>query len=170
MGWLAIQATGVTMPVMKNKTAVRGTTRRTGALAAGLALCLAGCSAGDVQLNGKVFDALGAVTGSNATQGDVKVAPRAGLVVPPNLQNLPEPGSQAVPDGQMAQIVDHDQKKVVDKTALQAQQAAYCKVNYEQAKQRGDNTTADLAVGPMGSCRPSALGLIDNINIGGKAP
>jgi hypothetical protein len=132
-----------------------------------LGALMAGCSAGDVQLNGKLFDALGSVTGASATQGDVKVAPRAGLVVPPNLQNLPAPGSQAVPDGQMAEIVDHDRKKVVDKSALMAQQAEYCKVNYEQAKQRGDTTTADLAVGPMGSCRPSAMGLIDEINIGG---
>ena len=137
---------------------------RTVAVVALLAVSMAGCSAGDVQLNGKLFDALGAVTGSNAQEGDVKIAPRTGLVVPPSLQNLPAPGSQAVPDGQMADIQDHDRKKVVDKSALQAKQAEYCKVNYEQAKQRGDNTTADLAVGPLGSCRPSAMGLIDTIN------
>ena len=137
-------------------------------LVAFMAMTVAGCSPGDVQLNGKLFDALGSVTGSNSQQGDVKVPVRAGLVVPPNLQNLPEPGSQAVPDGQLADIVDHDQKKVVDKSALQAKQAEYCKVNYEQAKQRGDNTTADLAVGPAGPCRPSAMGLIDQVNFGGS--
>ena len=135
-----------------------------GALVVALGAGLAACSAGDVQLNGKVFEALGSLTGASQPEGDVKVAQRPGLVAPPPMQNLPQPGSQAVPDGQMADIVDHDRKKVVDKSALQAKQAEYCKVNYEQAKQRGDNTTADLAVGPLGSCRPSAMGLIDTIN------
>ena len=32
---------------------------------------------------------------------------------------------------------------------MKKQQADYCKVNYEQAKQRGDNN-ADLAEGPLG--------------------
>jgi hypothetical protein len=125
---------------------------------------LSACSPGDVQLNGKIFDALGAVTGTGAEVKDVKLAARPGIVVPPKFEALPEPGSAPVPDGELAQIVDHDQKKVVDRSALQKAQADYCKVNYEQAKQRGDQTTADLAVGPLGSCRPSAMGLIDNIN------
>ena len=134
------------------------------ALCGAMALVLAACSPGDVQLNGKLFDAIGGLTGANAPQGDVKLAARPGIVVPPNLQNLPQPGTESVPDGQLADITDHDRKKVVDNSALQAKQAEYCKVNYEQAKQRGDTTSADLAVGPMGSCRPSALNLIDNIN------
>ena len=128
-----------------------------------LALSLSACSAGDVQLNGKVFDALGSLTGSSGANEEAKVAARPGLVVPPGLDKLPTPGSAAVPDGDLAQIVDHDRAKVVDKSALEAKQREYCKVNYEQAKQRGDQT-ADMAVGPMGQCRPSAMGLIDSIN------
>ena len=132
------------------------------AIASALALALAACSPGDVQLNGKVFESIGALTGSSAPAGDVKIAARPGIVVPPNLQNLPPPGSEKVPDGQLAGITDHDSKKTVDNSAVQAAQAEYCKVNYEQAKQRGDNT-ADMAVGPAGPCRKSALGLIDDI-------
>jgi hypothetical protein len=128
-----------------------------------LPLMLAGCSPGDVQLNGKLFDAMGSITGSSSEVKDVKLAERPGLVTPPGLQNLPTPGAAAVPDGEMATIVDHDRKKVVDKSALEAKQAEYCKVNYEQAKVRGD-TTADLAVGPLGSCRPSAMGMIKSLN------
>ena len=134
------------------------------ALCGTLALSLAACSPGDVQLNGKLFDAIGGLTGASTPEGEVKLAARPGIVVPPNLQNLPQPGTESVPDGQLADITDHDKKKVVDNSALQAKQAEYCKVNYEQAKQRGDTTTADLAVGPMGQCRPSVLGLIDSIN------
>lgn len=132
-------------------------------IASALTMALAACSAGDIQLNGKVFESIGALTGASAPDGEVKIAQRPGIVVPPNLQNLPAPGSEKVPDGQLATITDHDTKKVVDNSALQAQQAEYCKVHYEQAKQHGDNT-ADLAVGPAGPCRKSALGLIDEIN------
>ena len=136
----------------------------------GLVLALSGCSPGDVQLNGKVFDAIGSLTGSGGANEDAKVPVRPGLVVPPGLNNLPEPGtSNAVPDGQLAQIQDHDRAKIVDKSALQAKQAEYCKVNYEQAKQRGDNTTADQATGPLGPCRPSAMGLLEGISFGGKS-
>jgi hypothetical protein len=128
-----------------------------------LACALAGCSAGDVQLNGKVFDMLGAATGANAETKDVKLAARPGLVAPPTTQSLPEPGTNIVPDGELATIVDHDRKKIVDRSALEKQQAEYCKVNYEQAKQRGDST-ADAATGPLGPCRASALGMIKSIN------
>lgn len=129
------------------------------ALAVGaFALSLSACSAGDVQLNGKVFDAIGGLVGSSGGNEDAKIAPRAGLVVPPALDRLPEPGSAAVPDGDLAQIADFDRKKVVDQSALEAKQREYCKVNYEQAKQRGDQS-ADMATGPLGPCRQSALGL-----------
>ena len=135
------------------------------AAVAAVALSLSACGAGDVQLNGKVFDALGGLVGAGGANEEAKIAPRAGLVVPPGLENLPQPGAASVPDGDLAQIVDHDRKKVVDKSAIEAQQREYCRVNYELAKQRGDQT-ADLATGPLGSCRPSAMGLIDTINGG----
>jgi hypothetical protein len=134
-------------------------------LICGVALVSSGCAPGDVQLNGKVFDMLGSATGLNSGgPTETKIAARPGLVVPPTLDRLPEPGSATVPDGDLAQIVDFDQKKVVDKAALEGKQREYCKINYEQPKQRGDTTTADLAVGPLGPCRPSAMGLISEIN------
>ncbi len=126
-------------------------------------LALAGCSAGDVQLNGKVFDLLGAATGANAETKDVKLAARPGLVAPPTTQSLPEPGSNVVPDGELATIVDHDRKKVVDRSALEKQQAEYCKVNYEQPKQRNDSTV-EGATGPLGPCRASVLGVLKSVN------
>ena len=127
-------------------------------------LSIAACAPGDVQLNGKVFEMLGSATGIGDPEKEAKLEARPGLVVPPGLDKLPAPGENAVPDGDLAQIQDFDRKKVADKSALEAKQREYCKVNYEQAKQRGDNTTADLAVGPTGPCRPSAMGLIDTIN------
>lgn len=127
-------------------------------------LALAGCGAGDVELNGKVFSAIGALTGSNATDQEVKIAPRPGIVQPPSLQNLPPPGSEKAPDGQLAEIHDADTVKTTDKSALMAQQAAYCKEHYDVPKSHGDDVTADAAVGPMGPCRKSALSLLGDSN------
>ena len=130
--------------------------------ASAVGVLLSACSPGDVQLNGKVFDAIGGLVGSGGPNEEAKIAVRPGLVTPPGLDRLPEPGSASVPDGDLAQIQDFDRKKVVDKSALEAKQREYCKVNYEQAKQRGDQT-ADMATGPMGACRPTALGLVGDL-------
>ena len=74
-------------------------------------------------------------------------------MVPPTLDRLPEPGSTPAPDTTIAGIKDPDEAKTASKEELQRRQDEYCKVNYEQAKQRGDETTADNAVGPLGPCR-----------------
>lgn len=137
--------------------------RRLAALAAAAA-ALGACSAGDVELNGKVFNAIGSLTGNGGANQDVKLAARPGIVQPPNLQNLPPPGSEKAPEGQLADIRDADTPKSVDKTALKAEQDAYCKEHYDVPKARGDDTTADAAVGPMGPCRKSALSLLGDQN------
>lgn len=133
------------------------------AVVGAVGMSLTACGAGDVQLNGKVFDAIGGLVGAGGANEKASVAARPGLVVPPGLDNLPQPGAAVVPDGDLAQIQDHDRKKVVDKSALEAKQREYCKVHYEQAKQRGDQT-ADSATGPLGQCRPSAMGLVKSIS------
>jgi hypothetical protein len=60
-------------------------------LAAALAstLALAGC--GGIEFQGKVFDYMG-ISGERK-QADVRMGERAPLVLPPNLRNLPQPGS-----------------------------------------------------------------------------
>jgi hypothetical protein len=126
------------------------------ALIAGMAATLsglAGCGFDDVQLNGKIFDAVGLNTGS-VKSGDPKLAARQPLVVPPGLDSLPPPGSGKVEQPTLADIQDPDAKKKVNQADLEAQQAAYCKVNYEDALARGDSS-ADSAAGPLGPCHPS---------------
>ncbi len=128
----------------------------------GLALGVAGCSGDDVQFNGGVFDAIGLSDSarSKSSSGEPKLAARAPLVVPPNLDNLPPPTEgQQPPAAQIAGIEDPDAKKQASKEELQRAQAEYCKENYEIPKQRGDDS-ADSAVGPLGPCRPSVLNSI----------
>jgi hypothetical protein len=123
------------------------------------AVALAGCSADDVELNGKIFDAVGLNSGSTKS-AEPKMAQRAPLVMPPNPERVPEPGvPPEVAASEVAALKDPDKVAKVSKKELERQQAEYCKVNYEQAKARGDND-ADQASGPLGPCRGSVLSAI----------
>jgi hypothetical protein len=138
------------------------------ACAAVAAAALSGCGLDDIQLNGKIFDAVGMNTGS--VQKEAKVAERAPLVVPPGLDKLPVPGANgaAAEANTIPGVEDHDAKAVTSQAELEKQQAEYCKVNYEQAKQHGDNN-ADLATGPLGPCRGSVFSAIKKWNGEGEA-
>lgn len=121
------------------------------------AVLAGGCGAGDIAFEGKIFDAVGLNNQTKAAEP--KIAARAPIVIPPGLDRLPEPGSAEQPngyEGDLAQIQDPDRKKAVSQVELERQQKEYCDKNYELAKQRGDQN-ADLAKGPLGDCRPSAL-------------
>ena len=121
---------------------------------------MGGCAAEDVQFEGKIFDAIGM---NNPTQrSEPKMKARAPLVVPPNLNRIPEPGTPPESlSGDLAALNDPDQVKKTSHAALERQQAEYCKVHYEQAKARGDSN-ADLARGPLGECRKSAITAFQN--------
>ena len=98
---------------------------------------LAGCSMDDIQLNGKVFDAMGMNTTGSVKSGDPKMAVRQPLVVPPGLDSLPPPGSGKDDQPTLAEIQDPDHKLKVSKAELEKQQAEYCKVHYDQAHRPG---------------------------------
>lgn len=135
-----------------------GIGRSIGAFAAGLcALSLAGCGADDVQFNGKIFDAVG--LNQKSEKREPKLAERAPLVMPPDLERVPEPGTPA--DGaaaasEIASLNDPDARAKTSRKELERQQAEYCKVHYEDAMAHGDNN-ADLAEGPLGPCKGSIL-------------
>lgn len=122
---------------------------------------IGGCSADDVQLNGKIFEATGLST-SSAPKKTPKMAERAPLIVPPSLDKLPEPGTGEAATA-ISEVKDHDDKYRVSKADLEREQAAYCKIHYEDAKIRGDQEY-DVAAGPLGRCRGSVLNVISNVN------
>jgi hypothetical protein len=150
------------------KQAISHPLNRAGAfLACVLALAVAGCGTDDIQFNGGVFDMVGLSDSARAksSNGDPKIAERAPLVVPPTMDRLPPPGeAQSSPDGQVAGVHDADATKAQSEAELERQQAAYCKVNYDDAKMRGDDSTAINAAGPLGPCRPSVLNSIKKWN------
>jgi hypothetical protein len=140
------------------------------ALACVSAAALAGCGLGvdDVQLNGKLFDAVG--LNNKAEKTEPKLKERSAIVMPPNVAALPEPGvnpDRDIATGSIAEVRDHDETRQITKADLERQQAEYCKKNYEDAKAHGDNN-ADLAEGPLGPCRGSVLSAIKNINGSGE--
>ena len=124
------------------------------------ALCVSACSAGDVQFEGKLFELAGMNNiGKNKTTP--KMAERSGLIVPPDLQRLPDPNQPPPQDpgsDLLASIEDPDQVKVVDQAELQRRQAEACK-NYDLAKAQGD-PDAEHMKGPLGDCRRSVLNVI----------
>ncbi len=80
--------------------------------------------------------------------------------MPPNPERVPEPGlPPEVKANEVAALQDPDRVAKTSREELERQQAEYCKVNYEQAKARGDND-ADQASGPLGPCRGSVLSAI----------
>ena len=120
----------------------------------------------DMQFNGGIFDAVGLSDSAKAKlkRSEPQIAERAPLVVPPSLERLPAPGEQpASQDQKLAAIQDPDEVKKVSKEELERKQAEYCKVHYEDAKTRGDETAVN-AEGPLGPCRPSVLTAIKKWN------
>lgn len=126
-----------------------------------LLMAFGGCSGEDIELDGKVFDAIG-MGKNSAKKAEPQMASRSPLVMPPNLERLPQPGEQ--PGGEavdVAALNDPDKKLIVNQVEMQKRQAEYCKVHYEQAIVHGDRDGADLAEGPLGPCKGSVLNAID---------
>ena len=137
--------------------------------AAVLLLAFGGCSADDIELNGGLFDAVGMGSKNRVAKSEPVMAARAPLVLPPNLERLPQPGAPVGGESaDVAALDDPDKKLIVDQAALEREQAEYCKVNYEQKLAHGDRTSADLAEGPLGPCRGSAMGLVNLIKGGAQ--
>jgi hypothetical protein len=131
---------------------------RAAALVLVASLCLGACSPGEVQLEGKLFELAG-LNSSGKRGPSTKLAERSGLVVPPDLQRLPDPNQPAAPneaEAVLATINDPDQAKVKDQAELERQQAQICGKEYELAKARGDPDAHSIS-GPLGPCRKSVL-------------
>ena len=121
-----------------------------------LSVAVSGCGIGadDIELNGGVFDALGVGSNSKkASRDDVKLKPRAPLVLPPGVERLPEPGtSVAAADPELLTIQDPDQVVVQDKAALEKAQQEYCDKNYREYEHN-----SEFVAGPLGPCRKSVM-------------
>lgn len=134
------------------------------ALALFATLPLAGCADG-LALNGAVFDWMGISDSAlSKKRSEPKLAERAPLVLPPDANRLPEPGSEAVAEqGNLAWPTDPEQRKVAQAKERERLHLAYCRgeIGWEKKALEGPNGTT-VNKSPYGPC-PS-LGSMIKIN------
>lgn len=115
----------------------------------GMSLALGGC--GGIEFQGKVFDYMG-LSGDHQ-QADVRMAERPPLLLPPNLKQLPQPGTgvavaTARPDWPTnPEVVQTQVTK--DKAAQQAQQEAATDHDAPYNPYSGKPTLLDKAFGKL---------------------
>lgn len=118
---------------------------------------LAGC--GQVALEGTIFDALGVSPQAQAAAKEEKeLKPRAGIVMPPSVDRLPEPGSAPEP-GAIAAIdgsfpVNPEDRANAELAQKEAEHRAFCEKALLEQRTFG---RSELIMGPMGQCNPSIL-------------
>lgn len=125
----------------------------------GSALLLSGCADG-IELNGKVFDWMGvSPAAQEARVREPKLAERAPLVMPPNANRLPEPGSGVEPTN-IAFPDDPEQRKAREAKERERLHMAYCRGEI-QWKERALSNSSEPPRSPYGPC-PSLFGDISS--------
>jgi hypothetical protein len=119
-----------------------------------VALALSGCSAGDFELNGKIFDVLGVSSASQTPQKEPRLAARPGLVLPPNPDALPDPSSVPPPVAAVdnpSWPKDADDARRVATSDSARKQEEFCKKdgNWREKSMRDEVGSTS---GPGGNC------------------
>jgi hypothetical protein len=120
--------------------------------AAAASVVLAGCASDQVELNGKIFDWMGVSASAQASsRTEPRLAPRTGIVLPPDANRLPEPGSGQEIDV-AAGLNDPDRKKAADAAERLRLHNAYCSgdLNWKDRAVRKDGS--EVNVSPYGPC------------------
>lgn len=92
------------------------------------AIALSGCADG-IELNGKLFDAMGVSSAAlDKQRAEPRLPPRGGLVIPPNTAALPPPGSpEAVALAAQQQMpVDPQEQIAMAEAQKEAERAKNC--------------------------------------------
>src|SRR5215510_9057765 len=135
------------------------------ALGSAATLALSGCADG-VELNGKVFDFLGVSPAAlEASRREPKLAERAPLVMPPNANRLPDPGSAPGATDQANWPTDPEQRKLAAAQERERLHLAYCRGDIqwkERALKSKDASGTNLS--PYGPCPSLFGGLTNNVN------
>lgn len=133
-----------------------------------VALCLGACGGVEgVELNGKIFDALGVSGDPFAKKEEPKTQARAPLVLPPDASKLPEPGTAPTPGSQLTTGStsqqwpnDREAQKAADANARRRAQEQFCKDG--NWKQRAVKDEINANSGPDGQCVGSIFSVLNN--------
>lgn len=136
-----------------------------GAASLAATLVLGGCGGGvdGVELNGKVFDWLGVSPSAlAASKAEPKMAARAPLVLPPDTQRLPAPGSGQAPSD-FAGFDDPDHRKVAEAKERERLHRAYCsgEMTWKQDTLRAEDLKTNRS--PYGPCSELTGGITSQI-------
>ncbi|HWB44792.1 MAG TPA: hypothetical protein VG900_05065 [Hyphomicrobiaceae bacterium] len=130
--------------------------------ALGATVGLGGCSDG-VELNGKVFDWLGVSPAAlEASRKEPKMAARAPLVLPPDTNRLPAPGSGQAPSD-FAGFDDPDKRKIAEAQERKRLHEAYCRgdITWKQDVFKSEEIKSNRS--PYGPCSSLTGSLTDQI-------
>jgi hypothetical protein len=143
------------LPLHRTRTALAAA-----ALAAS-ALALGGCDS--IALEGKVFDWMG-ISGSALDEKtrDPQMADRAPLVVPPNVNRLPEPGSGKTGNEAVAALNDPERKKAAAAKERERLHLAYCRGDIQWKERALDADRYGNNKSPYGPC-PSLFGGLNSL-------
>ncbi len=127
-----------------------------------LSAMLSGCGGVDgVELNGKIFDWMGVSEASKqANAREPRVPQRAGLVMPPDVNRLPDPGSENDPNDVSAALNDPDKKKAAAAAERARLHQAYCSGELTWKERAYAKDSLQTNKSPFGPC--SALGSMVN--------
>jgi hypothetical protein len=116
-------------------------------------ILLGGCLEG-TEMNGKIFDLLGVSSSAQEkSRAEPQMARRSGLVLPPNAQRLPAPGSEdeaAAAAPALASLNDPEKVKANAAAERARLHKAYCNGDLSWKEQIKDADT--LPKSPYGSC------------------
>ncbi len=133
------------------------------AVAVTSALLLGACVDG-LQLEGKVFDWMGISSSALDTKNrDPKMTARAPLVVPPNVDRLPEPGSGKSGDTDLAALNDPEKKKQAAAKERERLHLAYCRGEIQWKERALDPDKGGANRSPYGPCPGLFSGMTDNL-------
>ena len=113
----------------------------------GLSACSSGIGDTELELNGKVFDALGIT--SSGKSGEQKLAQRAPLVLPPDDKKLPAPGSSSLQPNLWPD--DPDARKIA--LARLAKKKKHTDCNGGDFKKKQDIDAIKNASDPLRDCK-----------------
>jgi hypothetical protein len=123
-------------------------------------LPLAGCGGIDgVQFEGKIFDWLG--VNSSQKSSDPKMAERAPLVVPPDVNRLPEPGSGQNAWNDLAALKDPELRKQAAAKERERLHLAYCRGEIQWKEKVFSSQDKGVYRSPYGPCPGLFSGALD---------
>ena len=129
----------------------------------GATLALGGC-ADSLDVNGKIFDWMGVSTAAmEKKQREPQLAARTPLVLPPNTERLPEPGSGQTSSSDVAALNDPETVKARKAKEREAEHLAYCRgdAQWKDKVAKGENAGPNRS--PYGPC-PSVFDVDSSIN------